>query len=282
MAEVDQKLKQKLEHLLEMGNGYVLDFTNAKFADFVQNSLGLDPYENRDGSKAHVLRSLWRDLPQEQFARLTIDMLEYRQLAEDLGQRSTQTDERRADVDRRLIAEVVAELTAMAAPVEGPTAEQATFLARDFDAIDLDRIQGPLDYPAVIADRLREIDICLEGGASLAVVFLCGSTLEGLLHEVAQSHPEPFNRAVSAPRTKGKVRPLGEWSLQDLLQVSRELKIVGEDVGKYADHVREFRNYIHPRQQLKEDFRPRPVTAQIARQVLRAAIDDLSQLSNGS
>jgi FixJ family two-component response regulator len=119
MAEVDQKLKQKLEHLLEMGGGYVLDFTNAKFADFVQNSLGLDPYERRDGSKAQVLRSLWRDLPQEQFARLTIDMLEYRQLADDLGQRSTQNSERRAEADRRLIAQVVAELTAMLAPVEG-------------------------------------------------------------------------------------------------------------------------------------------------------------------
>ena len=58
-------------------------------------------------------------------------------------------------------------------------------------------------------------------------------------------------------------------------------ELVAEDVGKDADHVREFHNYIHPGQQLKEDFQPRAGTAQIARQVLRAAIDDLSRLSNG-
>ena len=45
---------------------------------------------------------------------------------------------------------------------------------------------------------------------------------------------------------------------------------------KFAHSVREFRNYIHPQQQVKEGFRPRRVTAQIARQVLRAAIDDLA------
>jgi len=47
-------------------------------------------------------------------------------------------------------------------------------------------------------------------------------------------------------------------------------------VSKFAHSVREFRNYIHPQQQVKEGFRPRRVTAQIARQVLRAAIDDLA------
>jgi len=45
---------------------------------------------------------------------------------------------------------------------------------------------------------------------------------------------------------------------------------------KFAHAIREFRNYIHPQQQVKESFRPRRVTAQIARHVLRAAIDDLA------
>ena len=36
------------------------------------------------------------------------------------------------------------------------------------------------------------------------------------------------------------------------------------------------RNYVHPQQQVQESFRPRRVPAQIARDVLRAAIDDLA------
>src|SRR5471032_2219363 len=38
VATVDNLLKQKLGHLLGMRGGYVLDFSNASFADFVRNS----------------------------------------------------------------------------------------------------------------------------------------------------------------------------------------------------------------------------------------------------
>ena len=51
---------------------------------------------------------------------------------------------------------------------------------------------------------------------------------------------------------------------------------------KFGHAVREFRNYIHPQQQVRENFRPRKVTAQVARQVLRAAIDDLGTRTLGN
>lgn len=35
--------KRKLEALLGMGSGYVLDFTNATFQDFVLTAIGVDP-----------------------------------------------------------------------------------------------------------------------------------------------------------------------------------------------------------------------------------------------
>jgi len=111
---------------------------------------------------------------------------------------------------------------------------------------------------------------------------LCGSTLEGLLYEVAKNHPIDYNRAKAAPRRGDKVRPFPEWTLNDLLSCSRELGLLGEDVTKFGHAVREFRNYIHPQQQVKEGFRLRRVTAQVARQVLRAAIDDLASRRHGS
>lgn len=76
VATTDNLLKQKLEHLLGMRGGYVLDFSNASFADFVRSSIGIDPYALHEGSKAQVLRSLWFSLTDPEFARLTIDMLE--------------------------------------------------------------------------------------------------------------------------------------------------------------------------------------------------------------
>ena len=42
-----------------MGSGYVLDFSNASFAEFVQTGLGFDPYKKYDGgSKALLLRKI--------------------------------------------------------------------------------------------------------------------------------------------------------------------------------------------------------------------------------
>jgi hypothetical protein len=62
----------------------------------------------------------------------------------------------------------------------------------------------------------------------------------------------------------------------NLIAVSRELGLVGEDVVKHADALRDFRNYIHPRQQIRENFTPRMFTAEMADKVLRAAIADLA------
>ena len=51
MATVDNTLRVKLEHLFGMSSGYVLNYSNASFADFVRDSIGVDPYGRHDGSK---------------------------------------------------------------------------------------------------------------------------------------------------------------------------------------------------------------------------------------
>ncbi len=72
MASISNVLKQKLEHLLGMSGGYVLDFSNSSFADLVRSSIGVHPYEGRDGSMASVLRQLWTDLSDAVFAVLVL------------------------------------------------------------------------------------------------------------------------------------------------------------------------------------------------------------------
>lgn len=271
MATVDNTVKVKLEHLLGMAGGYVLDYSNASFAAFVRDSIGVDPYKRHDGSKAQVLRQLWVSLSDAEFAKLTIDILEYRRLTEDLGHMQL-TD--RTEPDRRLAEELIEQLRPLLDEAERVTGEEAAFLARVVE-LDLGQVPVEIDLQSVIADRLQEVEVCFEGGAYLAVLILCGSTLEGLLYEVAKSHPADYNRAKVAPTHDGKVRSFPEWTLNDLLNCSRELGLLGEDITKFGHAVREFRNYIHPQQQVRENFRPRKVTAQVARQVLRAAIDDL-------
>lgn len=71
----------KLEKFLNMGGGYVCDFFNKTFRDFIFESTGVDVYadgyEIGGTSKANRLRTFWKKERDHLTARLLRDMLEY-------------------------------------------------------------------------------------------------------------------------------------------------------------------------------------------------------------
>lgn len=270
VANVDNTTRLMLESIFEMSGGYVLDFTNASFGDFVKNAIGDNPYEKYDGtlSKARLLRAIWDAEPDAVVAKLNLDLLEHWRVSKLLrGEEPTSANSKLHD-------ELKSQFAARA-PVVSTT--DLAFLARDFGEINLTKLPGALTAREVVDARLKEIDACLSADAPLAVIFLVGSTLEGLLLELAKANATQFTTSANAPkdRASGKARPLDQWRLADLIATAHLLKILSDDVFKFADHVRGFRNYIHPRQQLAEGFEPRKETAQIAYQVLIAALADL-------
>lgn len=270
MANLKNPVKQKLEHLLNMRTGYVLDFTNATFQDFIVTSVGIDVDEKYpDGSKASRLRSFWQSEADETVATLMLEMLDHWRTIQQMNGGPS-------PAEQQIYDEAVAELNALIPVGPTPSPDEIAFLEKDLGTIDLNAVPLPLTFKEVIQQRRDEIERCLNAKAPLAVIFLCGSTLEGLLFAVAESNPRQFNQATAAPTRDGNVRPFGEWTLQNLIAVSRELGLVGADVLKHADAVRDFRNYIHPRQQIRENFTPRMFTAEMADKVLRAAIADLA------
>jgi hypothetical protein len=270
MANLKNPTKQKLEHLLNMRTGYVLDFTNATFQDFILTSVGIDVDKKYpDGSKAVRLRSFWRDESDATVATLMAEML-------DRWRTNQLMNNGPSPADQTIYQEAIAELNELIPGDLAPTADEIAFLDKDLGNVDVSSVPVPLTLQEVIRQRRVEIELCLRAKAPLAVIFLCGSTLEGLLFAVAESNPREFNQAKAAPSNDGKVKPFGEWTLQNLIAVSRELGLVGVDVLKHADAVRDFRNYIHPRQQIRENFTPRMFTAEMADKVLRAAIADLA------
>lgn len=274
MADLDNATKRKLESLLEMGDGYVLDFSNARFADFVETATGFDPYKKyTPASKAAVLRTIWRQEPMQVVAKLNLDLLEHWRAGRLLA----------GNDPTPAATELHDELHAhFAAHVGSAKAASTEFLAKDFSQFDLSSLPRDLTAQQVVEARLIEIERCLESDAPLAVIFLVGSTLEGLLVELALAHSSTFVSSPAAPKTKGKTKPIQMWTLSELIAVTRELGVLGEDVARHADQVRNFRNYVHPRQQLRESFEPRAETALIAYQVLRAALTDLSLVGSGA
>lgn len=274
MADLDNATKRKLESLFAMGGGYVLDFSNARFADFVQTAVGIDPYARyQPASKAVLLRTLWHKEPMSVVARVVLELLDHWRDGKLVN------DEVPTAAESMLYEELKAQFAPLAAAADGASLD---FLAKDFGRVDIAALPKELTTRQVVQARLDEIDRCLQAEASLAVIFLVGSTLEGLLSELALAHASTYAGRPEAPRVKGAVKPVDSCTLSELIVVSHALGVLGEDVAQHVNQVRNFRNYIHPRQQLREGFEPRVDTAQIAHHVLKAALAlaDLQRISN--
>lgn len=72
--------KQILEDLFGMKSGYVLDFSNRTFKEYIFDTLGIDVYERyAEGnlSKAKIMRRLYQDLSDQQLATLLKAFLDY-------------------------------------------------------------------------------------------------------------------------------------------------------------------------------------------------------------
>lgn len=67
MADLSSMEKRKLERELSMSSGYVLNFSNRTFEEFMLDTVGIEIYDSKydygSGSKANRLRSFWNQEP---------------------------------------------------------------------------------------------------------------------------------------------------------------------------------------------------------------------------
>lgn len=128
----------------------------------------------------------------------------------------------------------------------------------------------------ILEARFTEAQLCLPH-SPMATIMLCGSLLEGLLLGLANKKLADFNRSPQSPKDEnGKPKPFKDWSLAQFIDVAHGLGILRLDVKQFSHYLRNFRNYIHPYQQMKEDFHPDRHTAEICLTVVKAAINNLN------
>jgi hypothetical protein len=78
MANLKSSEKLKLENYLEMKTGYVCDFSNRTFEEFVLEHTGVEIYSDKySGSKATRLRAFWNKESNHLVAKLLDEMIEY-------------------------------------------------------------------------------------------------------------------------------------------------------------------------------------------------------------
>ncbi|HAQ19880.1 MAG TPA: hypothetical protein DCR40_11705 [Prolixibacteraceae bacterium] len=159
-----------------------------------------------------------------------------------------------------------------------PEIKEDDFLNREFKDISLDKLGLDSVITETLNVRFDEIKKCLNAKAPLSVIFLSGSTLEGILLGIASKHPKEFNQSKAAPKDReGKIKSFYDWSLSNYIDVASDLDFLKEDVKKFSHALRDFRNYIHPYEQVSSRFNPNDQTARICWQVLKAAIFQLCE-----
>jgi hypothetical protein len=82
MSDLTFVERHKIEQFLGMASGYVLDFSNRTFAEFVLDSTGRDIFDSRyeyaSGSKANRLRAFWQKEENAVVGKLLGDLLDYK------------------------------------------------------------------------------------------------------------------------------------------------------------------------------------------------------------
>jgi hypothetical protein len=157
------------------------------------------------------------------------------------------------------------------------TGDEAAFLEQRFsEELHIDELGLDPVITGYLQARVDEVQACPKDKVSLGTIILLGSTLEGLLLAVGLQYQKVFMSSSAAPKDRaGKTKKLHEWRLSELIDVARHLDLLDVDVGKFSHVLREFRNYIHPYEQMSQRFSPDQHTVDICWQVFRAAYSQL-------
>ena len=274
MANLKTTDKKLLEKLLEMESGYVLNFSDRTMEEFFKDNFGINIYDEKynyyTGSKANRMRSFWQqesNLLVSEVIICLIDYIENEILIDNLKE---------ADYSKKLIekAKKIAVKLKDGNNISS-NQDEISFLKEDFDDIDSKIKNLEQEILPAIEQRVEEIEKCLKTKIYLGAVFLVGSTLEGILFDLAKKNANKFCSAKSAPKSKGITIPMDQWKLNSLIDVAFELGYLNLNTKKFSHDLKDFRNFMHPREQVKYAFNPDEHTAKICFQVLKSAIDDI-------
>ncbi|MGW2406046.1 hypothetical protein ACWCXK_16115 [Streptomyces sp. NPDC001739] len=139
--------------------------------------------------------------------------------------------------------------------------------------------QGPVELRAVMTDlindqkmaallqhRLDEARTCYVNGAHVAAIIMLGSLLEGVLVHVVQERDASL---------LGKTSPDSVY-LDTLIKICHRAGWIGADVQRFCHELRKYRNFVHPRAEIREAHAPDRDTLDMCWPVVNAVLNDLA------
>ena len=147
MADLTNAEKRQFEQLLGMATGYVLDFSDRTFAEFVLDATGRDPddakYKDHGDSKANRLRGFWATEPNRVVGKLMRHMIEYSRTTNRGEEDPALRAQCEQTVARLVQGNLVQELDALVAI--GNEGDFEIVAKAVLDAIDRDELEAGLD-----------------------------------------------------------------------------------------------------------------------------------------
>jgi hypothetical protein len=269
MSSLTDIEKRYFEKLLNMQSGYVSDYSDPTYGEFF-NRHGIDihglKYQTYGTSKAKKVRAFWEREPDALVGTVLSEMLDSYEADCELNNRNVES----AILEKT--RSIVTRLTGKPATAK-QTQSVDDFLHNEFTIPNIQKLPIEVQAMPIVEGRLAEARTALGAGAYLSVIFLCGSVLEAVLLGAAQKEPARFNRAASSPKAvDGSVKRFHEWSLSQFIDAACDIGLLKADVKKFSHGLRDFRNYIHPYEQMVSGFTPDEHTAKVCFQVLKAAL----------
>ena len=271
MSSLTDIEKRYFEKLLVLEPGYVLDYNNQTFGDFFNRyniSIHDQKYQTHGTSKVKKMRAFWTQEPDALVGKVLDEMLNsYEFICQSPSQ---EIDAPSLQNAREIVARLLA-----------PSKADATdddFLQRELSIPSIQKLPIEASVVPIIESSLKEAKITMGAGAYLSTIFLCGSVLEAVLLGAAQKEPSRFNRASASPKASGgSVKRFRDWNLAQLIDVAHEVGLLKPDIKKFSHSLRDFRNYIHPYEQISSGFSPDEHTAKLCLQALTAALADVAR-----
>lgn len=126
------------------------------------------------------------------------------------------------------------------------------------------------DKLRVIVERdLRELGCLRSVPAPKSTIILAGSLIEALLLDVLQS------RKGSQGPSSVTQKPLEEWGLAELIEEAVRVGLITSGVKGFGHAVREYRNLVHPGNEIRSKATLGKEEAEIAEKILEIVLRDL-------
>lgn len=136
-----------------------------------------------------------------------------------------------------------------------------------------------IDFRNILYDRLNEIDRVFIMNANYSTVFLSISTIEGIFKHISSIFKQEIRQLPTYPTNdNGNPKQFNKIPIDELYLLLKEIGILPEikDFDKIYKLFKDYRNFIHPQEQLKKAWAVDLGQAQMALGLLNATLVNFS------